>query len=269
MNERRVRVPGGRQTYGRQQPTPRPGRRRAARRIGLGLIPRRLVLLILLLAAAGYGLWQAFAITTVSVKNTARREEIRQETLKLVGGSWRIGNLLTFNEEELVSKLQQDDPLLRSVTVKRRLFHTIEITAVMKQPSMGWSSGNQGFLLDRDGTAIGVFPPGSQLPLVVDGSNLPVQVGARVTSGRFVGFVTELVPALAAEGIGVRGFNVKETTLDLDVVTNRGYRLIFDTSRGVAEEMVDLRAVQKLLATQKKAPAEYVDLRVGGKAYYK
>jgi hypothetical protein len=90
-----------------------------------------------------------------------------------------------------------------------------------------------------------------------------------VTTSRFVAFVGELVPALAANGIGATSLDVKETTLDLSVTTNKGYRLIFDTGRTVAEEMADLKAVLGLLATQKKTPAEYIDLRVSGKAYYK
>jgi hypothetical protein len=37
----------------------------------------------------------------------------------------------------------------------------------------------------------------------------------------------------------------------------------------VEEELVDLRAVRTLLTAQKKTPAEYIDLRIAGKAYYK
>jgi hypothetical protein len=63
--------------------------------------------------------------------------------------------------------------------------------------------------------------------------------------------------------------DVKETTFDLHVTTDKGYKLIMDTSRPVEEGTRDLKAVLALLASQKKAPTEYVDLRIAGKAYYK
>jgi cell division septal protein FtsQ len=253
----------GRQIYGRAMPLNRPSRRRW-RWPALGPLQRRLLLLAAGVLVAGYAVSRLFAITTITVQAPGRVGEIRAETRKLIDDSWRQKNLLTLNDEEVVSGLQQADPLLR-----RKWFHGINVTAALKQPSMGWSTGNQHYLLDRDGTAIGVLPLGSKLPVVTDGSNLPVQIGTRVAPARFVAFVTALVPALNAEGYGVQSMDVKDTTLDLSVATNKGYRLIFDTGRGVEEEMVDLRAVKALLANQKKTPAEYIDLRISGKAYYR
>jgi cell division septal protein FtsQ len=227
------------------------------------------LILLVLLALAGYGLLKAFEINTVAVNSPGRGEEIQAEAHKLIAGSWQQSNLITLSDDQLTSKLQLEDPMLRSVEVRRHWFHTVILTVALKQPSLGWSSDNQRYLLDRDGTAIGMLPAGSALPVVNDGSNLPVKTGSRVTSSRFVAFVGALMPGLAAAGITPTSLDVKDTTLDLSVTTNRGYRIIFDTGRTVEEEMADLKAVQTLLTAQKKAPAEYIDLRVSGKAYYK
>jgi cell division septal protein FtsQ len=267
MSERRIRVTG-RQVYGRAMPLKRPGRLRV-RRPQLSLLQRRLILLAVLMVAGGWALLRLFAITTVTVKSPGRGVEIKAEVGKLLDESWQQRNLLTLDDGQLESKLQQADPLLRSVEVRRRWFHGVVVTAVLKQPSLGWSTGNQRYLLDRDGTAIGVLASSSTLPIVVDGSNLPVQIGQRVTTSHFVAFATGLVPALSANGVGVRGLSVKDTTLDLTATTNKGYRLVFDTGRGVEEEMADLKSVQTLLASQKRTPAEYIDVRIAGRAYYK
>ena len=269
MNGRRVRVPGGgRQVYGRAQPL-RPVRRRGAQRPKLSPLGRRVLVLVAILVAVGFGVWRLFAVTAVVVKSPERAGEIQTEAQKAMASSWRLQNLLTLDGEEFASKLQQADPILKTVTVRRKWLHTVIISADMKQPSLGWSSGNQGYLLDRDGTAIGLLTGGSPLPVVADGSNLPVQMGAKVVPARFVSFVTALVPALSSEGIKVTALSVKETTLDLEASTDKGYQLLFDTSRSVGDEMADFRAVRKLLTTQKKTPAEYIDLRISGKAYYK
>ena len=62
---------------------------------------------------------------------------------------------------------------------------------------------------------------------------------------------------------------MKESTLDLYAKTDKGYVVIFDTSRPVGEGIGDLKVVLASLAAQKRTPAEYIDLRVSGKAYYK
>jgi cell division septal protein FtsQ len=176
--------------------------------------------------------------------------------------------MLTLNGGALAASLQQTDATLKTVTVGRHFLHTVIITTTLRQPSLGWSSGDQQYLLDIDGTAIGAFPAGSKLPVVTDGSNLPVNVGQQVAPASFVNFVMELVPVLAADGYGVTGLNISDTTFDLTVSTNKGYQLVFDTTRTVGDEISDLKAVQALLVTQKQTPTKYIDLRIGGKAYW-
>jgi cell division septal protein FtsQ len=226
------------------------------------------MLLAIVILVAAFGVWKLFSVNHVIVHAPGRVGEIQAETMKLLKSSWRQGNLLTLNEEDLESQLSTTDPILKSVQVRRQFMHGVVLLATIKQPSMGWASDNQRYLLDKDGTAIGGLPVGSALPLVNDGSNLPVKVGQQVVSSRFVSFVTGLTPGLAAQGLGVTALEVKDTTLDLTVSTNKGYKLLMDTSRPLEDELVDLKAVEGVLAAQKKAPAQYIDLRVSGKAYY-
>jgi cell division septal protein FtsQ len=245
----------------------RPGR--AKPKPSLSLAQRRFVILAVIVALALWGLSRAFAITDVEVSAQGRGEELKASTKKLLAESWLQGNTITLNNGDLEERLLQEDPLLRSVEVRRKWFHTVRVAAVLKQPSMGWASDNQKYLVDRDGTAIGELPADSRLPVVQDGSNLPVKLGQRVASSRFVDYVGDLIPALKALGITPKAMDVKETTFDLHVTTEKGYKLIMDTSRPVEEGTRDLKAVQALLTSQKKTPAEYIDLRIAGKAYYK
>ncbi len=268
MSERRVHV-SGRPTYGRVQPPGRPPRRPGMKRGSMSPLQRRLLVVVVVMALAGWGIGQLFALRTVAVQAPSRKAEIESEARKVAASNWQWGNLVTFDNGAFVSKLQQADPLLRNVTVRRKWLHTIVVTAVLKQPSLGWSTGNVTYVLDRDGTVIGQGGATPGLPVVYDGSNLPVQLGQRAANEHFVGFVTQIMPALAAQGIGVTRLDIKETTLDLTATTNKGYRLLFDTGRDAQEEVGDLAAVQRLLVSQKRTPAEYIDLRIAGKAYYK
>jgi cell division septal protein FtsQ len=233
----------------------------------MSLLQRRLIILVIGVAVALFGLSRAFAVQKITVISpVSRQAAIAAEAVKLTGG-WQ-GDMLTLNGGQLASALQRVDPTLKTVTVGRHFFHTVVITATLRQPSLGWSTGDQDYLLDLDGTAIGPLPSGSTLPVVTDGSNLPVAVGQRIVPEQFVAFVIDLVPALKTDGYKVTGLSISDTTFDLTVSTNKGYQLIFDTTRAVGDEISDLKAVQALLVTQGKTPSQYIDLRIAGKAYW-
>ncbi len=214
-----------------------------------------------------FGLKQVFNVNTIQVKSPSRMAEIQAEVQKLVDDRWQQRNLLTLNGAALEDDLLKADPMIKTAETRRKWMNGISVEVVLKQPSLGWSSGNQAYLLDRDGSAIGQLPPGTGLPVVIDGSNLPVELGSRVATARFVGFTGELAQALNALKLNPTRYEVKDTTLDLYVTTNKGYQLIFDTSRSAQDEVRDLQALLGFL--NGKVPAQYIDLRITGKAYYK
>jgi cell division septal protein FtsQ len=268
VSERRVRT-NGRPVYGqgsRLVPT-RPSRTRTPKP-RLNLLQRRLLMMLVAFLVVLYGVWKLVDVTVVVVNAPSDASQIQQEALQAVHGSWQQDNLLTLSNTQIASDLQQANPLILSATVRRKWFHTVVVNVLLKQPSLGWSSDGQRYLLDSNGSVIGSFPAGSVLPVVNDGSNLPVTVGQAVVPTQFVAFVSALVPALASDGYTVTSLDVKDTTLDLDVSTNKSYKLIFDTSRSVPSEIHDLKAVQGVLTSSGKTPASYIDLRISGRAYW-
>lgn len=271
MNPRRVRRVERPVLYGRQQlPGRRNGWRQPAPRQLLGLLPRRLVIMSVAGVVLTVALGQIFAIKNVNVEApNGRSAEVEREARKLLARGWRQQNILTFDATAMEEGLLQADPMIKTVVVRRQWPNALKLTATLKQPALGWMTGDQAYLLDRDGSAIGTLPAGSTLPAVIDGSNLPVKLGQHVTSSRFIVFMTELAPVLVRLGLAPSRYEVKETTLDLYVTTNRNYRLILDTSRPAGEQVADLQTLLGFLARQGKAPVEYIDLRITGKAYYK
>ncbi len=266
MNSRRVKL-GQRSVYSGRPQFGRPARGRP--RLQLGLVPRRLLWAGLGLLAVAWGMGQVFAVKTVSVAAPERAAQFETATKALVGESWRQHNLITISAANLRRDLMKTDPMIKTVEIHRRWPNGLALKITLKDPSLGWVSGNQSYLLDHDGSVIGPLPGGSStVPLVYDGSNLPVQLGQRVTTLRFVEFTTGIAAELGRLKLSPSRYEVKDTTLDLYVTTPK-YRIIFDTSRSVSEQVADLRTLQAFLAKQAKAPAEYIDLRIAGKAYYK
>jgi hypothetical protein len=105
--------------------------------------------------------------------------------------------------------------------------------------------------------------------VVQDDSNLPVRPARRVVGTRFVTFVTALAQALPGLKLTSTKYEIKDTTYDLYVSTTAGYRLILDTGRAAGDQAGDIDTMLRFLVKQRKHPAEYIDLRVPGRAYYK
>ena len=273
MAERRVRVPARSASYGRAKPLARPVARRGPRlpsRVGgLGTLPRRALVLAAALVLLGFGLKQLFAITSVTVDASQQGSQLQAAAQRLIAAHWSQQTTLTIDTGQLESQLLVANPGVKTLQIQRQWPHGLKLTATLKQPSLGWATGNQTYLLDRDGTAIGPFAAGLPMPVVYDGSNLPVDLGHQVASARFVGFALEVAHLLPNAGLSATRYEVKDTTLDLYVTTNKGYQLILDTSRPAADEISDLKTLLGFMAKQGKTPTQYINLQVPGKAYYK
>jgi cell division septal protein FtsQ len=245
----------------------RPQRSRSAR--PAPQLPVRYIVFALGFVLILFGLYRMFAVTSIEVVAPSRVNEIRAEAMNLKQGSIRQGNLVLLDSGAFERTLKAMDPLILNVEVRRKWFHTLKLTVNLKQPGLGWTTGNQRYLVDRDGTVIDMLPEGTSLPVVTDNSNLPVKIGQRIVTGKFVAFVSDISPKVVASGYKITKIEVRETTLDLYVTTDKGYQLIFDTSRAASEEIADLRGVQATLAAQRRTPIAYIDLRIPSKAYYK
>lgn len=266
--QRQVRPPY-RAQYGVPSARPRP---KAAPRVSVEIpsnLPWRWIALAGGVVLALTALRQAVLISDIKVGQGIQTEQIPNTVRALMVEDWRQGSTLTLDTEKMEGELLAAKPQLKSVEVRRDGLRTITVNGTLKSPALGWSSGGQNFLLDRDGTAIGPLLDGNKVPVIFDGSNLPVKVGTRVASPRFVAFAAEVPGGLAAAGLGLKGLRVQETTYDLWAETAAGYRIIFDTNRDLSEQIEDLKLVQASLKAQGRVPAEYIDLRVGDKAYYR
>ena len=102
---------------------------------------------------------------------------------------------------------------------------------------------------------------------VIDTANIPVKPGDRVAPGRFVRFTQDIADGLPSQtGLRIENFQVPESTSEVYVKTDKGYLIKFDTTRSALEQLKDLALVIKNL--NGKVPAQYIDLRVAGRAYY-
>ncbi|HSX48617.1 MAG TPA: FtsQ-type POTRA domain-containing protein [Candidatus Nanoarchaeia archaeon] len=216
--------------------------------------------------------WGFFGIKNITV--TGNKQLSKSEIIKTAQAStshrpWR-NNLLTLDEAALRKDLLASNYRFKSVSFVRHLPKSLEIKVAERQPSLNWQTGGQTYTLDVDGSLIGPAEPGSPLPTVLDSANLPVKAGDKVVPAKFVKFCTDIVEQMPKRtGVAVASLRVPDTTSEVYVTTNKGYLIKFDTTREASEQIDDLVNVLATLSRIKKTPAEYIDLRVENRAYYR
>ncbi len=179
-------------------------------------------------------------------------------------------NLLTISSSRLQSSVVAEIPEIKELIVSRKWPHGLKVQVVEREPSLAWKSGGVLYLLDADGTVIQpITDKLGRLPVVVDTTNLPVRVGNRVVGSGFVSFALGVVKGINGLSLPLDQLSITDSTSELTAQLKTSYAIKFDTTRPVAPQIGDLRKVLAELSKEGKKPAEYIDLRVDGKAYYK
>lgn len=213
-----------------------------------------------------------FAVKKIEVKGnkTMSGREVSEGLNEIMDGSALGQNLLFMDTKKLTQQFAEKNPQLGSVKIRKRLPNGLQVEVVEQQASLIWKTGNSQYVLSESGQAYSEWGGGdSQLSVVTDNANLPVKLGQQVVPAGFIIFTRRLIVDLNQQAIVFDSLSVPETTSEIFVHTKNGYILKFDTTRAADDQIADLKAVLNSLAKQKKAPSEYVDLRISGKVFYK
>ena len=277
MNPRHVRRSNARPSYSRRPAPARRSPRSSFQRPSLQLPAIKIVwirlvgvALVILLVLLGLNRLTRLQHLRVQGNHSLTSAHITQLAEAGLHRQWFGHNIVLVNTGDLVSYLEAADPGIQQATASRSSLHTLTITIQERRPSLNWKTQGTVYLLDANATVIGptkgVY---ASLPTVVDGSNLPVKVGDRVAPTQFVAFCITLAQLLPTTGYQVAQITVPTSTSEVYVTTTAGLVLKFDTTRAASDEIADLKQVQAELAAAKKAPTQYIDLRIEHKAYYK
>lgn len=231
----------------------------------------KVVFKVALAGLAAFGLWRVFAVSQVAVSGNSviPTSEIQREIEQSFSRHPFSKNLLTLwmasIEDDLLS-----DQRISSAAISLRWPNRLNVRVSERQLSLIWQSGSNQYLVDNKGVAVaeatGARP---SLALIIDTTSLPVKVGSRVAPQSFVIFVAGIAEKITPKtGLAVTSMSIPETTSELDVKTTGGYVVKFDTTGGVEEQISSLKTVLTTLSRIQKKPAQYIDLRVPGKAYY-
>lgn len=133
------------------------------------------------------------------------------------------------------------------------------------------SSRGEAYIVDNTGRTIQAAQPGAlTIPRVQDQSSLQVRKGLQALSSHDVSFVVRLHNQLSTKGVEVSGYIIPPASRQLIVqVKGKPYTVKFTFEHDVLQQAGALVATLEKLDGMKVTPAEYIDVRVGDRVYYK
>jgi hypothetical protein len=175
------------------------------------------------------------------------------------------------NLSELNAYLQASAPEVSSVAVSGATgFGESNFTLTMRAPITGWSVRDGQQYVDATGTPFKRNYFAAPSVEIIDKSGVQIDSGQAVASNRFLGFVGLVVGLSRQDGYTVTQVIIPERTtrqvqLRLEGVS---FPIKFSVDRRAGEQVEDMVRALKWLRARDFNP-EYLDVRVGGKAFYK
>lgn len=182
----------------------------------------------------------------------------------------RFGFALRPSELELF--LKEQHPEIRTAVVTRNWYGgDAGLTLYFRQPLLVWQTGNQTFFVDDTGTAFQYNHFAAPDVVVTDQSGISPDVsGGAVASTRFITFLGKMVGAVNSYSKGrVVQITIPTSTRQIDLLLEgRPYVIKTHIDRDPLEQAEDIANALEYF-DQKGIKPEYVDVRVGHKAFYK
>ncbi|HTB48589.1 MAG TPA: hypothetical protein VK712_00740 [Verrucomicrobiae bacterium] len=195
---------------------------------------------------------------------------------KLLAGSIWNRNKVTVDTGQISRQLRSQFPELSSVSITLPLLaHRPLIYIQATQPALVLTTTDGSFVLDTTGKALltttNLSAAGqSSLPIVTDASGLHVTLDHQILTPDNVSFIQTVVAQLATKHITISAMTLPAAASELDVhLVGQPYFVKFNLQSDDARQQVGtFLATQAQLQSQHVTPAQYIDVRVDGRAYY-
>lgn len=175
-------------------------------------------------------------------------------------------NIFSFKSASLEKELLNSNRNFLTVKIYRGIPDTIRVVFENRIPKLIWQTANQKYFVDENAIIFEEADNSADLPLVIDKSNLAIEIPKQIATTNFVDFVKSVDSELVNLKIKIKNYEVSETTFQVTAVASDDLNIIFNTLRPVSEQ---IDAFKKVYETSKADIREYIDLRVEGKVYYK
>ncbi|HVX24403.1 MAG TPA: hypothetical protein VG992_03630 [Candidatus Saccharimonadales bacterium] len=275
----------------RTEPTSNTGRQLSraagaqAKRVGHFWLPRfglAILLAVVILSVINGLLLNANAsvmpLTTSTSRNFLQPLSVYQSAAdKLLASSVWNHNKVTINTGAISRSMLKQFPELSTVSVSLPLLgHRPILYIEPDQPALLLMSGNAEYALATSGRALEIVNRGDELtkhglPVVVDQSNLALQLGQPALPSQNVTFILTVLTELRVKHFTPTSLTLPAATGELDVhLKNQPYFIKFNLENNdPRQQSGTFLATIANLHDHNVTPKDYIDVRVDGRAYYK
>lgn len=181
---------------------------------------------------------------------------------------------VTFDQNSVIENIKKKYPEISSASVELPLFsQTPTLRLNISTPSFFLSSSGESYVVDNQGVVIAkkeALPQITNLPLLVDESGFSARVGQQVLGQQGAAFIISLVAQCAKAKVPVQSLILPPLAQELDLrTTDRGYSTKFFLGSDPLSQIGQFLAARHKFDVSGEQPAQYLDVRVAGKVFYK
>jgi hypothetical protein len=232
------------------------------------------VLILVLTAVLLYSLFVNDNPKVVLNSEVYHSADTYQDAAKKILGSLKNRNKVTLNEHSIVNSMQRQFPEISSAYVELPIMsETPVIHLSIARPSFVLSNNGSSYIVSSDGVAIassGQITGTKSLAVVMDQSGFDAHAGEQVMSAASVKFVNDLIVQLKHANVPISQIILPPLAQELDLKTaDKPYYVKFYLGGDVMQQAGQFLATRKQFNDTNTQPAEYLDVRVPGKVFYK
>lgn len=177
-------------------------------------------------------------------------------------------NFITLNTNDLEELIKKEVPEIKSIKVKKRLPDKLEIENTLHEATIGWETQEKRYLLNEEGYILKETDKLDGFVYVKDSTNLPLDKNKQVVYPNFITFIKQINDKLTNISIKISYLEIKETTFMINCYTDNGFKIIFNTTKSIEDQISKLTEAINFLGGNIKS-LDYIDVTVKNKAIYK
>jgi hypothetical protein len=184
------------------------------------------------------------------------------------------GNKVTFSGQDVEAKLEKQFPEIASASIELPLVAQTPIVHLkIASPSFVINSKGHSYIVDSDGVAVADatnFPKARELLSVDDQSGFTDQLGKQVMSAASVQFINTVTEQGKRAKVPISSLTLPNSAQQLNLRTSdRPYYIKFFLGGDPLLQSGQFLASRQQFDSSNSQAAEYLDVRISGKVFYK
>lgn len=211
---------------------------------------------------------------TIVSSNAYHPSSVYEEAANNVFAALRNRTKLTLDERGITNALKKQFPEIDTVKIEVPIISQIPTLRLnIAAPTFNFSANNNLYVVGSNGVVAGLssqLAGASSLPSVIDQSGFTAAPGKQVLGTEAIAFINTLLAQCRRAGVKVQSLTLPAAAQELDLrAENQPYYVKFYLGGDVLNQAGQYLAAKHKFDSENVQPAQYLDVRVAGKIYYK